>query len=625
MFKDLRAGTKFLILCGVSLALTSVATYALLTEKQIAISFVNSELVGSKYLAMLRPIYRAVLDTQSEANPAGRQIASPTNAVASLSRADLDTGFLQIGNTVHVLSASLRDLEGTNAAGVSGEAYLSALKNLREIAARIGDDSKLTLDPVLDTYYVQDIVVIRLPTALEEIGQAQLLTSQTAAGDSVDRKGRLIALETLLRTNTDAIGNDLRVAQRGNADYVLQQTVEPATVNFATNANAFLDALRAFVQSDPEATRRTASTYAAAVNGALDAWEATQKRLDQLLMQRIDTLRRQRLISLLLIGSLGLLGLLVAFLTYRDMIVPIKRLADLANTIRTTKNYGLRFDYESRDEIGRLGGAFNEMLGELAVARDREIMGQAEIARVSRLATMGAMVASIAHEIRQPLAAVVANSHAGTRWLEKEQPNLSEARAALKSIEEDGHRANEVITSISAMFKKNANRRVPVDLNELVNDVLNLSRGELRSRKIALSTNLAADLPPISADPVQLREVLLNLVMNGAEAMSTTAENLRALVIASRLESDEVTITVEDSGAGIDSKDSDQIFEAFFTTKPTGMGMGLAICRSIVAAHNGRLWASPGTSRGTVFYVVLPLDAGETRTVALRNTGRYVS
>ena len=625
MFKDLRAGTKFLILCGVSLALTSVATYALLTEKQIAISFVNSELVGSKYLAMLRPIYRAVLDTQSEANPAGRQIASPTDAVASLSRADLDTGFLQIGNTVHVLSASLRDLEGTNAAGVSSEAYLSALKNLREIAARIGDDSKLTLDPVLDTYYVQDIVVIRLPTALEEIGQAQLLTSQTAAGDSVDRKGRLIALETLLRTNTDAIGNDLRVAQRGNADYVLQQTVEPATVNFATNANAFLDALRAFVQSDPEATRRTASTYAAAVNGALDAWEATQKRLDQLLMQRIDTLRRQRLISLLLIGSLGLLGLLVAFLTYRDMIVPIKRLADLANTIRTTKNYGLRFDYESRDEIGRLGGAFNEMLGELAVARDREIMGQAEIARVSRLATMGAMVASIAHEIRQPLAAVVANSHAGTRWLEKEQPNLSEARAALKSIEEDGHRANEVITSISAMFKKNANRRVPVDLNELVNDVLNLSRGELRSRKIALSTNLAADLPPISADPVQLREVLLNLVMNGAEAMSTTAENLRALVIASRLESDEVTITVEDSGAGIDSKDSDQIFEAFFTTKPTGMGMGLAICRSIVAAHNGRLWASPGTSRGTVFYVVLPLDAGETRTVALRNTGRYVS
>ena len=144
------------------------------------------------------------------------------------------------------------------------------------------------------------------------------------------------------------------------------------------------------------------------------------------------------------------------------------------------------------------------------------------------------------------------------------------------------------------MFKKNANKRVPVDINGLVSDVLNLSRRELRSRKIALSTNLAADLPRISANPVQFREVLLNLIMNGAEAMSTTAENLRALAVGSRLETSEVTITVEDSGAGIDATNADQIFEAFFTTKPTGMGMGLAICRSIIAAHNGRLWASPG-------------------------------
>lgn len=628
MFKDLRAGTKFLILCGVSLALTSVTTYALLVEKQIAISFAHSELVGSKYLAALRPIYRTVLGTQAEGSPDSRQNASTTDAIALLSRADKEAAnILHIENIVQSLAAALHDMDSGNApAGSTDDAYLSALKSLRGLAGRIGDDSNLTLDPVLESYHIQNIVVMRLPTALEEIGQAQLLTkARNSANESAERKARLIALDTLLRANMDGITNDLQIAERGNSGLGLKQTIEPALTTFAASTNAFLDALRAFTDAGGDPGRQPALPYTAAVNSAIDAWETTQKQLNQLLMQRVDNLRRQRLLSLMLIGGLGMLGLLVAFLTYRDMIVPIRRLADLANTIRETKNYGLRFDYDSRDEIGRLGGAFNEMLGELAVAREREIMNQTEIARVSRLATMGAMVASIAHEIRQPLAAVVANSHAGARWLEKEQPNLGEARAALKSIGEDGHRANEVITSISAMFKKNANKRVLVDVNDIVNDVLNLSRGELRSRKIALTTSLAAGLPQIHADPVQLREVLLNLVMNAAEAMNSTAENLRVLAIASKLETGGVTITVEDSGTGIDAKDAEQIFEAFFTTKPTGMGMGLAICRSIVAAHNGRLWASPGASCGTVFYVALPLDTGETRTVGLTNTGRYVS
>jgi signal transduction histidine kinase len=618
MFKDLRAGTKFLILCSVSLALTSVATYALLVEKQIAINFARSELVGSKYLALLRPIYVAVLKTQTNGDLGERQNASEHDPLDLLSRADVETaGILHIGNIVKALTPTLHELNINNTAD---DSYLATLKNLHDLAARIGDDSNLTLDPVLDTYHIQNIVVMSLPTALEEIGQAQLLTrSQNVANDPVDRKARLIALDTLLRANIDGIINDLRIAERGTADDRLKQFVEPAVTTFATNANAYLDALRAFIDAGGDNVRRPDSLYAGVVNSTLDAWEITQKQLEQLLIQRIDDLQRRRLLSLILIGALGTLGLLVAFLTYRDMIVPIKQLADLANTIRETKNYGLRFKYQSRDEIGGLAAAFNEMLGELAVAREREIMSQAEIARVSRLTTMGAMVASIAHEIRQPLAALVANSHAGARWLEKEKPNLDEARAALKSIGEEGHRANEVITSISMMFKKNTNRRVPVDINEVVNDVLNLSRGELRSRRVTLHTKLASDLPSIPADPVQLREVLLNLIMNAAEAMNATDENLRALAIASMPATDGVAITVEDSGTGIDAKNAEQIFEAFFTTKPAGMGMGLAICRSIISAHGGRLWASPGPSRGTVFHVVLPLDGGEPRSPHVPN------
>ena len=619
MFKDLRARTKFLILCGACLLLTSAATYALLVEKEIAIGFARSELVGSRYLALLRPIYVTVLKTQAGADVGNLQNASELKLLDLLSRAGTETaGTLHIENMVRALAVTLHDLGTNNTTTTPVALYLATLKNLSDLAARIGDNSNLTLDPVLDTYHVEYIVVTRLPSALEELGQAELLieTPQVTDEAVVNRKARLIALETLLRANIDGTLNDLGVAQRGDPDGHLKQYVAPAITSFATSANAYLDTLHAFIDSGTEGVRESEPSYATAVNSASDAWEITQKKLDQLLIKRVDNLGRQRILTLLLIGGLGTLGLLVAILTYRNMIVPIKRLADLANTVRATKNYDLRFKHESRDEIGELAASFNEMLAELAAAREREIIAQTEIARVSRLTTMGAMVASIAHEIRQPLTAVLTGSKAGTLWLAREEPDINEARAALKSIGESALRANEVIASISAMFKKNTNKRLPVDTNEVLNDVLNLSRGELRSRKINVRTKLALDLPRVPADPVQLREVLLNLIRNAAEAMSTTAEMSRILTIASMLDPDGVAITVEDSGIGIDAKNTNQIFDAFFTTKSTGMGMGLAICRSIIAAHNGRLWASPGNSCGTVFHILLPLSAGESHSTA---------
>ncbi|HUL87663.1 MAG TPA: HAMP domain-containing sensor histidine kinase [Pseudolabrys sp.] len=612
MFRDLRAGTKFLILCVVSLVLTSVATYALLAEKQIAIDFAHRELVGSKYLALLRPIYGAVLATHPSDHLADWQNASESELINSLSRADAETtGTLHIDGIVKTLAAMLHDLHNNTSAGIHVDGiYLATLRNLRDLAARIGDDSNLTLDPVLDAYHLENIVVTRLPAVLEELGQAHsLVRAPKAANDyAVDREARLIALDSLLRANLNDIANELTAAERGNHTGRLKQFVAPSVTAFASSASAYLDALRAGGVAD---ISQIDSSYAIAVTGALNVWNVAQSELDQLLIQRIDELRYRRILNLILIGTLGALGLLVAFFTYRDMIVPIKSLADLANTVRETKNYSLRSQYESRDEIGRLAAAFNEMLHGLAVAREREIMSQNEITRVSRLATMGAMVASITHEIKQPLAAIVTNAQAGTRWLSKAEPDIDEVRTVLRSIGDEGYRASEVITGLTAIFKTNTSKRVPVDINEVVGDALKLSRGELGARNIALRTKLATDLPRFSADPIQLQEVLLNLIMNAAEAMDYIAENLRVLTIASTLDAEGVRITVEDSGIGIDAKKAEQIFEAFFTTKPTGMGMGLAICRSIIAAHNGRLWASPGTSGGTVFYVFLPCSAGD--------------
>src|SRR5262245_22824633 len=275
MFKDLRAGTKFLILCVVCLVLASVATYALLVEKRIAISFARSELVGSKYLSLLRPIYAAVLKARANSDLGVRENASADQSIASLLRADVETaGTLHIENVVRSLATALHDMRANDTASLSADDYLAALKNLREIAARIGDDSNLTLDPVLDTYHVGNIVVARLPTALEELGQAQLLTRAPKSGDdTIDRKAGFVALDTLLHANLDEIANDLGVAQRGNPGQRLKQFIDPAVTSLATSVHAYLDALRAFINAGAENATQADVPYAEAVNAALAAWD----------------------------------------------------------------------------------------------------------------------------------------------------------------------------------------------------------------------------------------------------------------------------------------------------------------------------------------------------------------
>jgi PAS domain S-box-containing protein len=232
---------------------------------------------------------------------------------------------------------------------------------------------------------------------------------------------------------------------------------------------------------------------------------------------------------------------------------------------------------------------------------------RAELARNARVNQMVAMTGSIAHEINQPLSAIVANASAGLRWLERTTPDVDETRTILQEIVDEGHRAGEIIKGIRAMFRADEKSRVSVDLNELLREVLVLTQDERRNWQIEVHTELDENLPSVTGDRVQLQHVLFNLMTNAIDAMESVTDRNRILRVKSNPNgSAGVLITVEDSGIGIAPENINRIFSAFFTTKSHGMGLGLAICRSIVESHGGRLSASPNYPHGAAFQIVLP-------------------
>jgi C4-dicarboxylate-specific signal transduction histidine kinase len=238
--------------------------------------------------------------------------------------------------------------------------------------------------------------------------------------------------------------------------------------------------------------------------------------------------------------------------------------------------------------------------GELAKA-------QVELARVMRVTTMGELAASIAHEVNQPLAAVVANGHACLRLLAAQIRDEQEVRDAVQEIIRDANRASAVIARIRGFLKREDAHKASVRVDEVIGDVLSLVRDAARSCDVSLRAETAVDVPPVMADRVQFQQVILNLAMNGIEAMSSVTGQPRLLEVrAVRFGPDAVLVAVRDSGVGVDPEHGDRIFDAFYTTKPEGMGMGLAISRSIVEAHGGRLWVTPNDGPGATFQFTLP-------------------
>ena len=231
---------------------------------------------------------------------------------------------------------------------------------------------------------------------------------------------------------------------------------------------------------------------------------------------------------------------------------------------------------------------------------------RADLERMARLTTMGELTASIAHEINQPLAAIVIQSEAGLRFLDGDEPDVDEVRDSLSAIKRNGMRADDVIRGLRALARKAGPQLTRLDIDDVIRQVLVLVRSELLRHDVVLRTELAAGGRPVMGDCVQLQQVLLNLIMNGVEAMRGVTERARELAVLSTLEPSSVLVAVKDTGTGLDPAVSERMFQPLFTTKPDGLGIGLSICRTIIEAHGGRLWGSPRSPHGAVFRFTLP-------------------
>ena len=231
---------------------------------------------------------------------------------------------------------------------------------------------------------------------------------------------------------------------------------------------------------------------------------------------------------------------------------------------------------------------------------------RAELAHLTRVTTLSELSGSLAHELNQPLAIILSNAQAAQRLLVQSPPDVEEVRDILTDIVSEDRRAGEVITRLRALLKRGETTLLPLALNEAVEEVVQLTNADLIGRGVTVTRELATELPAISGDRVQLQQVVLNLILNGADAMLANPPGTRRLHIATARHDGAVRVSVRDEGCGLPTN-VEQLFEPFFTTKPHGLGMGLAICRSIIGAHHGRLWAEPHAERGAIFHLELPV------------------
>ena len=258
-------------------------------------------------------------------------------------------------------------------------------------------------------------------------------------------------------------------------------------------------------------------------------------------------------------------------------------------------------------ELGKSNEALQAEIAARAHAEEELDQLRSELAHVTRVMTLGELAASIAHEVNQPMAAIIANAQAALRWLAHQPLDVEETRRSLDRIVTDGHRAGNVVGRIRDLARKTAPRMERMDINPAIGEVIELTRSEVVKNGISTQIHLAEDLPVVQADRTQLQQVILNLIVNAVQALTDRGDSRRELLIStSTNDSGEVLVSVCDSGPGITPENLEHVFDPFYTTKPGGMGIGLSICRSIVERHGGRIWATVNDPQGAVFHVTLP-------------------
>src|SRR5262249_18912718 len=426
MFKNLHTATKLFILCALFIIALVVATYQLVTEKQIAINFARKELVGVQYLGALRDAYVSALiaprsNTSTEPRPKPQ-----TQVLEALAPAEATAGrVLHSAELATALVAALGEYWSVQADRTRSDVLAKA----RSLAVGIGDNSNLTLDPDLDTFYLQDIIVKKIPILIAHLNELQSLLGRAGTADSPapERAARALVVEGLLRSNTDEIQKNLASAYSGNPDGSLRRAVDSAFTTMLSAATANLDTLKA-----RSAVEKTTGTEGAAIERpepdavklAINAWGAAQAELDRLLRQRINGLVNRLWGTLGLLGALALVCIVFAAMTYQHIARPLEQFERVVKEVRETKDYNLRIERSGDDEIGKLAAAFNDMMSELAAVRAQESSDHLELGHVARFTTIGGMTAPLAHELKQPLTAISANARAGLRWLARDTPEI---------------------------------------------------------------------------------------------------------------------------------------------------------------------------------------------------------